>query len=160
MFYFLLALQAVLCLMMIGLVLLQQGKGADMGAAFGGGSNTLFGAGGAGSLISKITTGICIGFMVTSVLLVRAYQHQGYLRSSHSADPLAGSVMEKVAIPAPVEPQSQPAGASNPAAVAPALPPAPAAAGLAPAPQQAAPAKASEQAAADKAPVQKEPSKP
>ncbi|MBX7136682.1 MAG: preprotein translocase subunit SecG [Oligoflexia bacterium] len=97
MFYFLLILQAVLCVMLIGIVLLQQGKGADMGAAFGGGSNTLFGAAGAGNMISKITTGICVAFMITSVLLVRAYQERGFVRADGQSDPLAGSVMQNVA---------------------------------------------------------------
>ncbi len=58
---------------MIVLVLLQQGKGADVGAAFGGGSNTLFGASGANNLMVKITTGTAILFMVTSIFLVRGY---------------------------------------------------------------------------------------
>ncbi len=60
--------------MLVVMVLLQQGKGADAGAAFGGGSNTLFGATGATSLIVKITTGLAVAFMATSVLLIREYQ--------------------------------------------------------------------------------------
>jgi len=57
------------CLFLIVVVLLQTGKGADMGAAFGGGSQTLFGAGGAGNLLTKLTTGTAIAFMVTSLIL-------------------------------------------------------------------------------------------
>lgn len=52
------------------IVLLQQGKGADMGATFGGGGgNTLFGASGADSFLTRTTTMIALLFMVTSVFL-------------------------------------------------------------------------------------------
>jgi len=61
------------CLFLIVVVLLQTGKGADMGAVFGGGSQTLFGSGGAGNLLTKLTTGTAIAFMVTSLIL--SYAH-------------------------------------------------------------------------------------
>jgi preprotein translocase subunit SecG len=57
------------CLFLIVVVLLQTGKGADMGAVFGGGSQTLFGSGGAGNFLTKLTTGTAIAFMVTSLIL-------------------------------------------------------------------------------------------
>jgi len=105
--YFLLAVHVFLCLALIGLVLIQQGKGADMGAAFGGGSNTLFGASGAGNFITKLTTGVCIAFMVTSVLLVKGYENFGHVSlKSGSADPLAGSVMQGLAKPVKEESKS------------------------------------------------------
>ncbi len=54
-------------LAIIGLVLIQHGKGADMGAGFGSGaSSTVFGSGGAGSFLTRMTTGIAIAFFVTS----------------------------------------------------------------------------------------------
>jgi preprotein translocase subunit SecG len=54
-------------LAVIGLVLIQHGKGADAGAGFGGGaSSTVFGSGGAGNFLQKITTGIAIAFFLTS----------------------------------------------------------------------------------------------
>ncbi len=54
----------------IGLILLQQGKGADMGSGFGAGaSSTVFGSGGAGSFLTRITTVIAIGFFLTSFAL-------------------------------------------------------------------------------------------
>jgi preprotein translocase subunit SecG len=54
-------------LAVIGLVLIQHGKGADAGAGFGGGaSSTVFGSGGAGNFLQRITTGIAITFFVTS----------------------------------------------------------------------------------------------
>src|SRR5512144_255379 len=61
------------CLFLIVVVLLQTGKGADMGAVFGGGSQTLFGSGGAGNLLTKLTTGTAIAFMITSLIL--SYAH-------------------------------------------------------------------------------------
>jgi len=55
--------------MLIIIVLLQQGKGADAGATFGGGGNTVFGSAGADNLLTKVTTFIAIAFMCTSVYL-------------------------------------------------------------------------------------------
>ena len=57
------------CLFLIAVVLLQTGKGADMGAVFGGGSQTLFGSTGAGNFLTKLTTGTAIAFMITSLFL-------------------------------------------------------------------------------------------
>ncbi len=55
---------------MVAVVLLQQGKGADVGAAFGGGSSqTVFGSRGAGNFLTKMTTGAVVVFMLTSVSL-------------------------------------------------------------------------------------------
>ncbi|MBT5702107.1 MAG: preprotein translocase subunit SecG [Gammaproteobacteria bacterium] len=54
-------------LAVIGLVLIQHGKGADAGAGFGGGaSSTVFGSGGAGNFLQRVTTGIAIAFFITS----------------------------------------------------------------------------------------------
>lgn len=61
-------LHVVVCFMLIMIVLLQTGKGADMGAAFGGGSSqTLFGSTGASTFLSKATTIAAIVFMLTSL---------------------------------------------------------------------------------------------
>ncbi len=57
------------CGFLILVVLLQTGKGADMGAVFGGGSQTLFGSSGAGNFLTKLTTGTAIAFMITSLIL-------------------------------------------------------------------------------------------
>src|SRR2546422_8441688 len=57
------------CFFLIVVVLLQTGKGADMGAVFGGGSQTLFGSSGAGNFLTKLTTGTAIAFMITSLVL-------------------------------------------------------------------------------------------
>lgn len=54
---------------LILVVLLQTGKGADMGAVFGGSSSTIFGSSGAGNFLSRLTTGMAIVFMITSLTL-------------------------------------------------------------------------------------------
>lgn len=119
---FLLLIHTVLCLTLIGLVLIQQGKGADMGAAFGGGSNTVFGAGGAADFITKLTTGMAIAFMVSSIFLVKAYSNQSVSAATVVTDPLAGSVMEQSAKPVEpaavvATPQGTPAAVVAPAEV-------------------------------------------
>src|SRR5881397_3931309 len=63
------AVHVFACLFLIVVVLLQTGKGADMGAVFGGGSQTLFGSSGAGNFLTKLTTGTAIAFMITSLIL-------------------------------------------------------------------------------------------
>lgn len=90
----------VVCIALIMIVLLQTGKGADMGAAFGGGgSQTLFGSTGASTFLSKATTVAAIVFMLTSLVLA-------YISSHRQAD----SIMQQA--PAPVE-QSAPAAQSE-----------------------------------------------
>ena len=59
----------LVCVALILIVLLQAGKGAEMGAAFGGASQTIFGSAGAMGFLSKLTTVAAIIFMVTSLLL-------------------------------------------------------------------------------------------
>ncbi|MBI2981098.1 MAG: preprotein translocase subunit SecG [Deltaproteobacteria bacterium] len=57
-----------LCFFLIVTILLQAGKGADIGAAFGaGGSQTVFGPRGAGTFLSKVTTAVAILFLLTSI---------------------------------------------------------------------------------------------
>ena len=63
-------IHVALCLALIALVLLQQGKGANMGPAFGSGaSNTLFGSRGPASFLMKLTGGIAAAFFMTSLML-------------------------------------------------------------------------------------------
>src|SRR3954469_2931907 len=95
-----LGLQIVTALVMIGLVLIQHGKGADMGASFGSGaSGSLFGATGSANFLSRSTAVLAAVFLAGTVLL--AY-------FSHSVAPTAnagGSVLERTA-PAPAAPAS------------------------------------------------------
>lgn len=97
MFYAVLFIHCLLCITLVGLVLMQQGKGAELGGAFGASSNSLFGAGGATDFVTKLTTSIAIGFMVTSIILVRAYS--GVASSPQAvSDPLEGSIMQNQVI--------------------------------------------------------------
>ena len=67
---FLMVLHIMVCLVLIVVVLLQRGKGSDIGAALGGGSsNTVFGSRGAGNFLTKLTAGCAIIFMLTSLSL-------------------------------------------------------------------------------------------
>ncbi|MFQ5482616.1 MAG: preprotein translocase subunit SecG [Nitrospinaceae bacterium] len=66
----LIVLHIIAALFLIMVVLLQQGKGASMGAAFGAGSSqTVFGSSGAGNLLTKLTAAAAVVFMVTSLTL-------------------------------------------------------------------------------------------
>jgi preprotein translocase subunit SecG len=88
-----LAVQILTALGMIGLILLQHGKGADMGAAFGGGaSGSLFGATGSANFLSRTTAVLAAVFFVCTLAL--AY-------FTHSVKPASsGSVLERAAVPA------------------------------------------------------------
>lgn len=72
-----LVVHVLAALAIIGLVLIQHGKGADMGSGFGGGaSNTVFGSGGSGNFLTRTTTTIAIAFFLTSFgLAFFARQH-------------------------------------------------------------------------------------
>ncbi|WP_340676788.1 preprotein translocase subunit SecG [Paraglaciecola sp.] len=60
----------IVALMLIGFVLIQQGKGADMGASFGsGGSNTVFGSTGSGNFLTRTTAILATLFFVISLIL-------------------------------------------------------------------------------------------
>jgi len=93
------------CFALILIVLLQAGKGAEMGAAFGGSSQTIFGSAGAMGFLTKLTTVAAIIFMVTSLLL------------AFSSTQRASSVMKETpAKAAPVEPEKAPIQPQAPAA--------------------------------------------
>ena len=122
MFLFVLSAHFILCAVLVGLVLIQQGKGADMGAAFGAGSsNSLFGAGGATSLIVRITTGVAVAFMVTSITLINLSGAESGLAANagfgpRASSPLEGSVMKDLAAPNPAAAPADQAASSVPAA--------------------------------------------
>jgi len=62
-------LHVLVCFALVMIVLLQAGKGAEMGAAFGGSSQTIFGSSGAMGFLTKLTTVAAIIFMITSLVL-------------------------------------------------------------------------------------------
>jgi len=70
------AIHVLACVFLIAVVLLQTGKGADIGAVFGGGSQTLFGSGGAGNFLTRLTTATAIAFMLTSLILTYGQSRQ------------------------------------------------------------------------------------
>ena len=116
-----LVVQLVAAIAMIGLVLVQQGKGADMGASFGSGaSGSLFGATGSANFLSRFTAVCATVFVVCTLTLA-------YLSNSVSARaPSSGaSVLDRAAIPAAPAPAIAGSGASA-ALAAPATAPAPA----------------------------------
>jgi len=68
MFYLVLAIHVIVCLFLIIVVLLQQGKSADLAGAFGGqGSQTAFGPRGAANILTRLTTWCTVIFMLTSI---------------------------------------------------------------------------------------------
>jgi preprotein translocase subunit SecG len=101
-------------LTVIGLVLLQHGKGADMGAAFGSGaSGSLFGASGSANFLSRTTAVLAAVFFLTSLSL-------SYMASSRPTAKASSSVMDKaktelpaVAPTAPANPVPEPLGADS-----------------------------------------------
>jgi preprotein translocase subunit SecG len=76
---FITTIHVIVCLFLIGVVLLQQGKSADLAGAFGGqGSQTAFGPRGAANLLTKLTTWSAVIFMLTSIsLFVLIGRHAG-----------------------------------------------------------------------------------
>ncbi|MDE0341855.1 MAG: preprotein translocase subunit SecG [Deltaproteobacteria bacterium] len=90
----------LVCLGLIVVVLLQTGKGTDMGAAFGGGSSTtVFGSSGAGNFLTRLTTGMAVVFMLTSLTL-------GYFSEQGTST----SVFDSVTPQTQTSPQPGPAG--------------------------------------------------
>lgn len=67
----LLTVHYLICVFLIIVILLQVGKGADIGAVFGGASQTVFGGRGPTTFLSKITAGVAIAFLVTSIWLAQ-----------------------------------------------------------------------------------------
>ena len=93
-------MHVIVCIALILIVLLQTGKGADMGAAFGGGSSqTLFGSTGGSTFLGKMTTVAAIVFMITSLGLAYLSGHK--LKNSIMTDQKAP--IEQKATPAEPE---------------------------------------------------------
>ena len=86
-FYFVVAVHVIVCMFLIGVVLLQQGRSADLAGAFGGqGSQTAFGPRAAANVLTRLTTWGAIIFMVTSLSLTVLY-----MRSNHTHSVLSGT---------------------------------------------------------------------
>jgi preprotein translocase subunit SecG len=108
----------IVCIFLVIVILLQAGKGADMGAAFGGSSQTVFGSRGAATFLSKLTTGVAIVFLLTSVSLagIARKRTQSYFQTATDAaapisTPAPGATPAVSAVP----PAGTPAPAITPA---------------------------------------------
>jgi len=96
MIYLLVFVYVVVCLFLIGVVLLQQGKSADLAGAFGGqGSQTAFGPRGAANLLTKLTTWAAILFMLLSIGLTILLSRSGGDHSVLSGTPTSQSAPKK-----------------------------------------------------------------
>jgi preprotein translocase subunit SecG len=116
------------CVFLVMVVLLQTGKGADMGAVFGGSSSTVFGSTGAGNFLTRLTTATAVIFMLTSISLTYL-SSQSRTRTIFDDAPEAQVPVAPAgeAPPPAAEPNAPAAPAANaPAAAAPAAPAAPA----------------------------------
>ena len=125
----LVVLYVVICFFLIMVVLVQQGKGADIAGAFGGGgSQTAFGARGATTFLHKLTTGAFVGFVVLSVLLsilearprssvIGTLPPKGAAKTAPAPAPAAGTSTSAPA-PATNAPAPAPQGGAQPAAPA------------------------------------------
>ncbi len=107
------------CITLILIVLLQAGKGANMGAAFGGSSQTVFGSSGAGTFLGKMTAAVAIIFMLTSITLT----YTASRRTSGVMDGVSTPVTKQSVpfAPKPAAPPAAPAkvpGTANPPAPA------------------------------------------
>jgi len=109
----------LVCIFLVLVVLLQTGKGADMGAVFGGSSSTVFGSSGAGNFLTKLTTATAILFMLTSLGLT-------YFSARHNTATIFDSAPAPAAAPAPDAgaPPVAPVPEAGGAPVAPVDPPA------------------------------------
>lgn len=126
-FNLVIVVQVVSAIAIIGLVLLQHGKGADMGAAFGSGaSGSLFGATGSSNFMSK-STGVAAAIFFVATLSL------SYI-TTHRANNVSGGVMDRAQVTAPAAPAAAPGAAPVVAPAAPA-----ASAPVAPAPTNSIP---------------------
>ncbi|NWG01774.1 MAG: preprotein translocase subunit SecG [Syntrophaceae bacterium] len=91
----------LVCLALILIVLLQAGKGAEMGAAFGGASQTIFGSAGAMGFLSKLTTVAAIIFMITSLFLTFSSTKRAATVMKERSAPTSPAVPSEI----PVQPQ-------------------------------------------------------
>lgn len=110
MYTLLLVLQVLICIALVGLVLIQKGQGADIGAVFGGGgSQTVFGAQGAGNFLSHVTAVLATLFFLNSLALAYLSEHEVHQVGAGIALPSASPVAAPAASVAPSAPAASPA---------------------------------------------------
>ena len=101
-------LHILVCLALILIVLLQTGKGASMGAAFGGASQTIFGSPGAAGFLTKITTAAAILFMITSIVLTMLSTQRSSTILEETRTEVTETVPSEEAQPAPGAEEQRP----------------------------------------------------
>jgi preprotein translocase subunit SecG len=96
MFILLIIVHVLVCLFLVGVILIQQGKSADLAGAFGGqGSQTAFGPRGASNVLTRLTTWSAVIFMITSIALTVVMSHNTANRSVLSDVPASQSTPAK-----------------------------------------------------------------
>lgn len=96
-------LHVIVAFIMVGVILLQSGKGAEIGAAFGGSSQTVFGARGASTMLSKLTAITATIFMLTSLTLAILSKQKNYA-STLGLDKPPAAAPAAVPTPSPAAP--------------------------------------------------------
>ena len=114
-------LHIIVAFIMVGVILLQSGKGAEIGAAFGGSSQTVFGARGASTMLSRVTAITATIFMVTSLTLAIMSKQRNYA-STLGLDKPTPAQTAPAAAPAAPEPAKDEHGAHDQNTPAPASP--------------------------------------
>ena len=104
----------IVCLLMIAAILLQAGKGAEIGAAFGGSSQTVFGSRGPGTFLSKVTVAAAIIFMLTSLGLAVLSRERTFSSTVIDLNKKESSSSPQSTTPAQDSPQTQPSGETSP----------------------------------------------
>lgn len=103
-----------ICFLMIGAILLQSGKGAEIGASFGGSSQTVFGSRGPANFLSKLTVVVAAVFMVTSLSLAILAKQRNFSSTVIDMQPKSEPTAP------PTAPPAQPSGDSHPSGETPA----------------------------------------
>lgn len=110
MYTILIVIHLLVCFFLIFIVLIQSSKGAELGAAFGGSNQTLFGSRGASTFLNKLTTGVAVAFMLTSLsLAILASQRGSIMPETTPARELPAQPFTETA-PIPAEEQSAETG--------------------------------------------------
>jgi preprotein translocase subunit SecG len=120
MFFILVTLHVIICLLLIAVIMLQSGEAADLAGAFGGaGSQTAFGPRGAATFLSKATTWCAIMFMLTSMALTMHQNSTSVAAGSSVLQQFSKTSKSAPAVPAPTAPASIPVAPAAPAPAAP-----------------------------------------
>ncbi len=116
------SIHVIVCVAMCIIILLQQGKGAEVGAVFGGSSQTVFGASGAGNALTKATWGLAIVFFASSIFLALASARRvtgsifdrPFSSAPSSVMPVSKNAPKNALPAAPAPAAHNPAGAATP----------------------------------------------